>query len=212
MQIRLFTFNPFSQNTYLLTDDSKECVIIDPGCYFDEEKESLKKYIDANELSLTKVLYTHCHLDHAFGAKYLGDTFPDVTFVANKEEQYFIDNFQSQAQRFNLPMDKPPVITEFVDDNDIITFGNTSLKALLCPGHSPGSLCYYSEKDAVLFAGDVLFNGSIGRTDLEFGDYDVIINSIATKLKILPDNTTVYCGHGPKTTIGKEKVNNPYIK
>lgn len=211
MQIRLFTFNPFSQNTYLLSDDTNECVIIDPGCYFDEEKESLKRYIEANSLMLKKVLYTHCHLDHVFGAKFLGSTFPDVQFVSHEKEQFFLQNYQSQAQRFNLPMDQPPAIGKFVTGGDFVEFGNTRLKVLFCPGHSPGGLCFYSEEESLLFAGDVLFNGSIGRTDLEFGDYDTLVSGIRSQLMVLPSDTVVYCGHGPKTTIGKEKANNPYI-
>lgn len=209
--IKIFPVNHFSENTYIIYDDTKECVIIDPGCYFDDEKKTILSFIEENNLILKKVLYTHCHLDHFFGAKFIKKNFETVPFAAHKTESVFIENAHDHANRFRITIEQPPALDVFIEDGDIIKFGNTELKAIWVPGHSPGSICYYNAEDNFLICGDVLFNGSIGRTDLQGGDYDLLIKGIKTKLLTLPDSCVCYSGHGPNTTIGNEKKSNPFL-
>lgn len=212
LTIKTFSFNPFSQNTYVVSDDTEKCIIIDPGCFFDEEKQRLSSYISSNNLKPVKVVYTHCHLDHSFGAEYIKETYPNISFEGHEAELYFIENAHHQARRFNISMEQPPKLTNFISEKDVIKFGKSELKVLHTPGHSPGSLCLYSEEDRIVFVGDVLFKGSIGRTDLDYGDYDTLLGNIKSKLMTLPEETEVYSGHGPNTTIGREKNQNPFLK
>ncbi len=211
MTIKTFTFNPFQENTYVLHDETNEAVIIDAGCFSDGEKQLIKNYFEENNLILKRVINTHLHLDHQFGNKFLFDTF-GVAPEAGEEDEFLLGNVVTQARSFGLPFnDEAQPLNGYIADNQDITFGNSSLKAIHVPGHSPGSMAFYSQTNGVLFAGDVLFQGSIGRTDLVKGDYATLISSITKKLLPLPDSTVVYCGHGPTTTIGNEKRNNPYL-
>jgi hydroxyacylglutathione hydrolase len=211
MTIKTFTFNPFQENTYLLFDETKEATLIDAGCISDTEKQLLKRFIEDNNLVLKRVINTHLHLDHQFGNKYLSDTF-GIQPEACVEDEYLLATVVAQARSFGFTVEEEAQpLGGYITENQEIKFGNTTLKAIHVPGHSPGSLAFYSEKDGVLFAGDVLFRGSIGRTDLPRGDYATLILSITKKLLLLPDSTVVYCGHGPSTTIGYEKINNPYL-
>lgn len=211
MQIKAFTFNPIQENTYLVYDETKECVIIDAGCFFPQEEQALADFMEANELKLKRVINTHLHFDHAFGNAFLARQY-GVLPEAHMGDEYMIPNMPEQAKRFGFNY---TVLTQnlgsHLNEGDIIKFGNTELKAIHVPGHSPGSLCYYNEKAQVLFAGDVLFLESIGRTDLDQGDYGTLVNGIANKLFTLPNETKVYCGHGPSTTIGHEKTHNPFL-
>lgn len=211
-QIHTFVFNHFHQNTYLLSDDTKECVIIDPGCFFDEEKQALKDFIEKQGLKPVKILFTHCHLDHAFGARYVFTTWPGISIVANRGEEIFITEAQKHASRFGVQMEQPPLIGNFINDGDTLTFGNTTLTAIHVPGHSPGSICYYNADQAFMITGDVIFEQSVGRTDLPGGSTEQLITGIKTKIMTLPDNTVLYPGHGNSTTVGNEKRNNPYIR
>lgn len=211
-QIKIFTFNHFSQNTFVLHDDSKTAIIIDPGCYFDEEKDDLLKYINSNNLSVKYVVFTHCHLDHAFGAAFIHQKFPQIDFIGHKDESFFIDDAINQSLRFGIKMDQPPKLSKKLVDGDTLTFGNTNLKVIHVPGHSPGSLCYYDENQKILIAGDVLFAGSVGRSDLPGGNHDTLISEIKKKLLTLPEDVVVYPGHGPSTTIKTEKLSNPFLK
>lgn len=211
MTIKTFTFNPFQENTYLIFDETNEAVLIDAGCIFDAEKHQLKKFIEQNNLTIKRLINTHLHLDHQFGNKFIFDTY-GLSPEACVEDEYLLENVIAQALTFGLPIEEEAqALGEYIVEDQYIKFGNSSLKAIHVPGHSPGSLAFYSEKDGVIFAGDVLFQGSIGRTDLPKGDYTTLILSITKKLLPLPDSTVVYCGHGPTTTIGNEKVNNPYL-
>lgn len=211
MTIKTFTFNPFRENTYLVYDETNEAVIIDAGCLDIGEKHKLTRFIADNNLQLKKVLNTHLHIDHQFGNKFLFETY-GLKPEACKKDEFLLENVKMQAAMFGLPLNESAQeIGENIEDNQEIKFGNTTLKALHCPGHSPGSICFFSEKNGVLFAGDVLFQGSIGRTDLQQGDYATLIRSITTRLLPLPDSTVVYCGHGETTTIGEEKRSNPYL-
>jgi len=211
MTIKIFTFNPFQENTYLLFDETKEAVLIDAGCITDTEKLTLKRFIDENDLTLKRLINTHLHLDHQFGNKFVTDTF-GLLPEANQQDEFLLANVVAQARSFGFSVEEEaqPLGT-YINEGDEIKFGNCSLKAIHVPGHSPGSLAFYSEKEGVVFAGDVLFRNSIGRTDLPYGDYATLILSITKKLLPLPDSTVVYCGHGPSTTIGSEKNSNPYL-
>lgn len=211
MTIKTFTFNPFQENTYLLFDETNEAVIVDAGCIYDAEKQVLKKYIEANNLIIKRVINTHLHLDHQFGNKFLFQTY-GIKPEACEQDEFLLENVVAQARTFGLPMDEnAETLGNYIVDKQEIKFGNSILKAIHVPGHSPGSMAFYSEKESVLISGDVLFNGSIGRTDLPKGDYATLILSITKNLLTLPDSTVVYCGHGPTTTIGSEKINNPFL-
>jgi glyoxylase-like metal-dependent hydrolase (beta-lactamase superfamily II) len=211
MTIKTFTFNPFQENSYLIYDETKEATYIDAGCLNNKEKEIVKGFIEDNNLILKRVINTHLHLDHQFGNKFLFDTY-GIAPEACIEDEFLLDNIVSQAQSFGIPInEETQMLGAYITDNQTITFGHSSLQALHVPGHSPGSMAFYSEKNGILFAGDVLFQGSIGRTDLPKGDYATLITSITKKLLTLPDSTIVYCGHGPTTTIGNEKTNNPFL-
>ena len=211
MTIKTFTFNPFQENTYLVYDETNESVIIDAGCLQNAEKQSIKKFLDDNKLTLKRVINTHLHLDHQFGNKFIYNTY-GIKPEASIEDEFLLDNVIAQARSFGFPIEEDAQdLGGYITENQEIKFGNSTLVSIHVPGHSPGSLAFYSEKDGALFSGDVLFQGSIGRTDLPQGDYATLILSITKKLLPLPDSTIVYCGHGPSTTIGFEKKNNPYL-
>lgn len=209
--VKTFVFNHFSQNTYLLYDQSGAAAIVDPGCYFEPEKQQVLSFIKEENLKLEMVLFTHCHLDHAFGAKFIREQFPDIPFYAHENEQVFISDALEHAGRYGLSMEQPPAITDFVIHGDIIQLGTSSLKALYVPGHSPGSICYYSEASAFVVVGDVLFSGSIGRTDLLGGNMQQLLSGITAHLFSLPPATAVYSGHGEPTSIGQELASNPFF-
>ena len=211
MTIKTFTLSPFQENTYLVFDETLEAVLIDAGCFNESEQLQLKNYIQENNLILKRLLNTHLHLDHQFGNRFVTDTY-GLKPEAAKEDEFLIAKMLTQARMFGLPFSgEAQELGAYIEDNQEICFGNSKFIALHVPGHSPGSMAFYSEKEGVLFAGDVLFNGSIGRTDLEQGDYATLIRSIQNRLLPLPDSTVVYSGHGPSTTIGNEKVNNPFL-
>jgi glyoxylase-like metal-dependent hydrolase (beta-lactamase superfamily II) len=211
MTIKTFTFNPIQENTYLVYDETNEAVVIDAGCISEIEKRALKNYIEDNELTLKRVLNTHLHFDHQFGNKFLYTTF-GIKPEAGEEDEYLLENVIAQTRSFGMAVEEEAQpLGGYITDNQEIKFGNTTFKAFHVPGHSPGSMAFYDEKEGVLFAGDVLFRASIGRTDLPKGDYATLINSITNKLLPLPDSTVVYSGHGPATTIGFERKNNPFL-
>jgi glyoxylase-like metal-dependent hydrolase (beta-lactamase superfamily II) len=210
MTIDVFTFNPFQENTYLLSDDSGDCIIIDPGCYEPREKEELQRFIDDRKLKPVRLINTHCHIDHVLGNRFVQDTYHlqlELHFL-EIPLLHAVADYGSQFGIFCEPSREP---FAYLNEGDTVTFGQSELKLLHTPGHSPGGLCLYNEKDKALVAGDVLFQASIGRTDLPGGDYETLIRSIREKLLTLPDDVTVYPGHGPATTIGDEKRNNPFL-
>lgn len=210
MTIKQFVFSPFSVNTFLVYDESKECIIIDAACYIKKEEEALKKYISENQLKPVRLLNTHCHLDHVFGNKFINETF-GLKPEAHKDEKPNNDFAAQAAENYGLTMAAPPPLGNFIDENDSIQFGNSKLEILYVPGHTKGSLAFYSKEENVLISGDVLFKDSIGRTDLPGGNFDTLKKSIVTRLYTLNDETTVLPGHGPSTEIGYEKRNNPFI-
>jgi glyoxylase-like metal-dependent hydrolase (beta-lactamase superfamily II) len=208
--IQIFTFNVFQENTYILYDDTKECIIIDPGCYTQAERDKLSHFIKHKGLKPVRLINTHCHLDHVFGNPFVVETY-GLGLEIHPNEVPILQNVAWAGQRFGVPVPKQPEPTAFIQENDMICFGNTCLKTILAPGHSPGSLCFYDEKQGYLIGGDVLFYESIGRTDLPMGNHQDLLQSIQHKLFVLPAETIVYSGHGGKTTIGHEKKYNPFF-
>lgn len=212
MKIKRFSFNFFQENTYVVYDEGiSDCAIIDPGCYFPEEENSLLKFLTDNNLTPSKVLYTHCHLDHDFGANFLIGQFPAIKFYGHQKEQANIDNAEAQGRLFGVSLQQPPSISHYVFEGEKITVGENSFTVIETPGHSAGGVCYFCESDKILFSGDTLFAGSIGRSDLFGGNGQALVDSIRTKLMTLPDDVTVYPGHGYTTTIADEKHGNPFI-
>ena len=210
MKIFKFVFSPIEVNTYILVDDSGDCAIIDCGCYDKQEFRKLEDFIKDNSINPVLLLNTHCHLDHVFGNRFVLEKYGLKTFSCELDEMNRKDAVR-HAMLFGLTMENPPEPAGFISDNQIVSFGATELVALHVPGHTTGSLAFYSEKNGCVFTGDALFAGSIGRTDLQGGDYETLIESIKCKLFVLPPSTVVYSGHGDETTIGKELKSNPFF-
>jgi len=210
MEIYRLEFSPILVNTYVLADKSGECAIIDCGCYDQDEFDELNDLILEKNLKPVLLLNTHCHLDHIFGNRFMLEKYNLGSFC-HKDEDANWKSSPKHAKMFGLEMETPPEPSAYLTDGQKISFGQTELVAIHVPGHAPGSLAFYSEKDKVVFTGDVLFCGSIGRTDLPGGNYETIINSIKNKLFTLPADTVVYSGHGDRTSIGEEIETNPYF-
>lgn len=213
MIIETFTFNMLPVNTYVVYDEgSREAAVIDAGCYYGEEKETLRQYIEKNRLKLKYLLNTHLHFDHIFGNRFVYETYGLKTCANRNDEEWLMDA-PKRTRLFGLEFPGEPVpIGTYLEEGDILTLGEETLHCLAVPGHSPGSLVFHDAKNGTLFAGDVLFQGSIGRTDLPGGDHQTLIEGIRRKLLTLPEETIVYPGHGPTTTIGDEKKWNFYLK
>ena len=212
MKVKCFTFNPFQENTYILHDNTNECVIIDPGCSNVNEQIELINFIKSNALTPVKLINTHAHIDHIFGNKFISRLFK-IDLYLHKLELELLKEAENIAKSYGIKnFESSPLPKYFMNEGDIISFGNTSLEVLFAPGHSPGHICLYNKKNNILIAGDVIFRLSIGRTDLPGGNYDTLISSIKNKLYNLPANTEIFCGHGPTTNINFEKLNNPFLK
>lgn len=211
MEVTTLTFNQFQENTYVISDNTKECIIIDPGCYKDFERTELTDFIKTNNLKPVKLINTHCHIDHILGNKFVSEKW-DLELYAHKKDLPFLTNSGAVAKMYGFEKyEVSPYPKYFLKEKDTLKFGASELEIIFAPGHAPGHICLLSKKEGFIIAGDVLFNGSIGRTDLPGGDYNTLIKSIKTKLLPLDENTIVYCGHGPSTSIGKEKMSNPFL-
>ena len=210
MTIAAFVFNMFQENTYLLYDETGECVIIDPGCFDKSEQNELIDYISSKNLKPVKLLNTHCHVDHIMGNSFIHEKF-GLKPVLHRGELQQLQAAEQYAGLFGVSIAPSPLPDEYMDEGDKITFGKTELEVLFTPGHSPGEVCLFCRKDKILIAGDVLFQMSIGRTDLPGGDYNTLVTSIREKLFPLGDDVKVYPGHGPETNIGFEKLRNPFL-
>ncbi|UCG29075.1 MAG: MBL fold metallo-hydrolase [Bacteroidales bacterium] len=210
MSIKTFLFNPFQENTYVLYDQSGECVVIDAGNYHPEENDQLYRFFLENSLEPVRVINTHCHIDHIFGNGWFHKEYKIKT-EAHKLDEPLLQGSSEHAQIFGVTMKPPPAIGKYLNEGDRVVFGNSTLHCIHVPGHSPGSLAYYNEEEQFILVGDVLFQGSIGRTDLPGGDYTTLIRSITDKLFTLDDEVVVYSGHGPATTIGNERQFNPFF-
>jgi glyoxylase-like metal-dependent hydrolase (beta-lactamase superfamily II) len=210
MTLKRFIFNPLQENTYIIHDQTGECVIIDAGCQSKGEKDVLKSYINEQKLKVVALLNTHCHFDHVFGNAFVCREY-GVKSQAHRDELHNIKRFTASASLFGFAGDAPPVPEEFLENDMTIKFGESELKVIHTPGHSPGGVCFYSQKDKFLISGDSLFAGSIGRTDLPGGDYDALIASVKNLIATLPGDTVVYPGHAHQTSIEFEKLHNPFI-
>ena len=211
MKIKSFVFSPFGENTYVVWDGTRECIIIDPGCYDEYEQNKLVDFIKEKKLKPVRLLNTHCHLDHIFGNKYVTDTY-NLPLEAHKTESSNIEYSTEKASQYGVKMDTPYPIKKFLTDKDTIKFGNSELKIMHIPGHTEGSLIFHNEEEKFAIVGDVLFHQSIGRSDLPGGDHDTLIEGIRFKLYELEPETIVYSGHGETTTIGYEQRNNSFVR
>lgn len=210
IQIKKFTFNPVQENTFIVFDETNECVIIDAGCYYDYEQKELDDFILKNKLNPVRLINTHCHFDHIMGVTHCRTKY-NLKFETHFDELPLVKQAVAHGSMFSIPVSPIDQPDGYFDDNDIIKFGNSGLKVISAPGHSPGGVVFYEENQKILIAGDVLFYGSIGRTDLPGGSFEELTGNIKNKLLVLPEETIVYCGHGQETTIGFEKINNPFL-
>lgn len=210
-EVQSFAFNPFQENTYVLYGDTKEGVIIDPGCYNQSEHQQLLRFIDQYNLKVVHLLNTHAHIDHVLGNKFVAEQW-GLKLEMNRLDLPNLHNAPNHGKMFGFEMEPSPEPSVFLNEGDQITFGNTVLDIVFVPGHAPGHIAFISYQDKFVIGGDVLFQRSIGRTDLPGGDYDTLIQSIKDKLYTLPDDYIVYPGHGPATSIGFEKKNNPFVR
>lgn len=210
LKIQSFTFSPIQENTYLLYNEFNQCVIIDPGCYFDAEKDQMAGFIKQKGLTPKMLLNTHCHLDHVFGNKFVAETWA-LTLHLHEKEKTVLEFAPASGLMWNMPFDNYAGDFIYLKEGEIIKIGEDELQVIEAPGHSPGHVCFYCKEQNFIIGGDVLFQRSIGRTDLPGGNHQTLLNSIRQKLFVLPDATMVYSGHGPATTIGEEKVENPYL-
>lgn len=212
IKIKRFEFNMFPVNCYVIWDDTNEAVIIDPGCFYDEEKEKLKEFIETKQLTIKHILNTHLHLDHIFGNNFVSSYYK-LPVQAHKADEFWISEAPKQSRMFGFHLkEEPKPIDKYISEGDIIDFGNTKFMVIHVPGHSPGSIVFYSVENKCAFSGDVLFQGSIGRADLKGGNFEELIENIKNKLFVLPDDVEIYPGHGNSTTIGTEKRNNPFFR
>jgi len=208
--IQSFVNNPYQENTYILYDETGECAIIDPGMDTGREQNAVVNFIREKRLKPVLLLNTHCHIDHVLGNKFIFDQY-GLKPKFHQGELPLLEAVIGYAPSMGFRYDPSPVPDEFLPEEGSIHFGNTELKLIFAPGHSPAHLCFYDVKDNLLVGGDVLFRGSIGRTDLPGGNFSQLIDNIEQKLFALPDDCTVYPGHGPETTIGHEKQTNPFL-
>ena len=198
------------ENTYLLYDETNEAIIIDPGCYEKSEKGILLDFINKNDLVPVKLINTHCHIDHVLGNNFVKTTF-DIPLWYHQVEDQILRAVPSYAANYGFPQYQDSKADHFIKEGEWIKFGNNQLLSIFVPGHSPGHLVFYHEPSQQCIGGDALFQGSIGRTDLPGGDHETLLDAIKTKMFVLPDEVVVYPGHGPTTTIGEEKKNNPFV-
>jgi hydroxyacylglutathione hydrolase len=210
LTVKQFNFSPVQENTYVVYNENDACCIIDPGCYSVKERNELKEFISDLELQPKYLLNTHCHLDHIFGNKFIHETY-DLTLHIHEKEKPVLARGPEMGQMWGMPFENYSGDLIFLSEYGQVKLDDDKFTVLFTPGHSPGSICFYCEAQQFVISGDVLFERSIGRTDLPGGDYDTLINSIRSKLFILPDNVKVYPGHGYPTTIGDEKLNNPFL-
>jgi glyoxylase-like metal-dependent hydrolase (beta-lactamase superfamily II) len=210
LRIQVFAFSPIQENTYVLYNEHKNAIIIDPGCYFTAEEETLKSFIDEKKLKVVKLINTHCHLDHVFGDKWVCNTY-DLRPIIHKDEEQMLQLAPIAAERWGLPFDNYKGDVIFIEEGETIFLDEDELFVIAAPGHSPGHICLYCKKQNFLIGGDVLFFESIGRTDLPMCNHEDLIRNIKEKLFALPDETIVHSGHGRSTTISHEKRHNPFV-
>jgi len=210
LHLKSFVFSPFSENTYIMYNEHKECIIVDPGMYDQNERNQFFEFIEESDLKPKMLLNTHCHLDHVFGVQAVLEKF-DIPFFFHELELPVYDHGEQVAKTYGVNLSLPKGKHQFISENETVALGEDVLEIRLTPGHSPGSICFYYPKASWIVSGDVMFRQSIGRTDLPGGDFDTLIKSVREQLFTLPDDTVVHSGHGPETTVGFEKENNPFL-
>ncbi|SUX47995.1 MBL fold metallo-hydrolase [Chryseobacterium indoltheticum] len=210
-QIQAFVFNFASENTYVLFNENKNAWLIDPGNMNEQETQAISNFITENNLNIQKIVLTHAHIDHVLGLQWAYDTFK-VPVTMHQDDKEVLDMFQISGMRFGFTLDHIKVDLNYIKEGDELDFDGEKFKIYHVPGHSPGSVVYHNETQKFMISGDVLFEGSIGRTDLYKGNYDQLIEGIKTKLFVLDEETQVFSGHGNPTTIGFEKQYNPFLK
>ncbi len=210
MKIEKFVVNPLQENSFVVSDETGDCIFVDPGFYFETEHQEITDHIKKSNLCPVMIANTHCHFDHIMGVEFLRSEY-GIPFRAHPSDNFWVENAVEQGKMYGFDMNPVKAPDLLFSDDDVLKFGNSFFEIIPLPGHSPGHVVFYSAKEKILIAGDVLFSGSIGRTDLPGGDYHTLISGIRNKLFVLPDETTVYCGHGPETTLGFEKQNNPFF-
>lgn len=211
LNVVFFTFNPFEENTYIIVNEKNQCWLVDPGMYDDREIKAVKDYISQKQLQPQGIINTHAHIDHILGVQEMIDAY-NIPFGIHKDELFILERADITASMFGFQLKNVPKQTHFITETEKLQLGDDILQVFHTPGHSPGSISFYYPKGKWVISGDVLFNGSIGRTDLPGGDFDTLIASIRNSLFTLPDDTQVLSGHGPATTIGDEKHHNPFLK
>ena len=211
LTVKSFTFSPVQENTYVLSDEKDACCIIDPGCYFGNERTELEEWVEQEGLTPKYLLNTHCHLDHVFGNKFVYDTW-GLPLHIHEKEKAVLDYAPVSGLQWGLPFENYRGPLVFLSVGGVVKWGEDELKVIFLPGHSPGSVGFYCEAQGFLIGGDVLFRESIGRTDLPGGDHETLLRSIRGQLWPLPDDTVVWSGHGEPTTIGWEKAHNPFLR
>jgi hydroxyacylglutathione hydrolase len=210
LHIKSFTFNPFQENTYLIYDDSNEATLIDPGCFTPAEKKTLEDFIHSNNLRVTQLLNTHCHIDHVLGNAWAAKKF-GIQLKIHPNESSVLKSVEVYAPSYGFHGYEASEAEGFLEEGQEIKVGSESLSVIFVPGHSPGHLVFYHEASKRCIGGDTLFKGSIGRTDLPGGNHSLLLEKIKNQLFVLPEETVVFPGHGPETTIGFEKVYNPFV-
>lgn len=211
MKVAQFTFNPFAENTFVIWDETNEAIIIDPGMADASEDAMLFDFIKDEGLKPVLVLNTHCHIDHILGNSSTTQKY-GIELWAHKNELAMLERAPSASLMWNVPYKESPQPNKFIDEGDKVTFGNTTLDILFVPGHSPGHIVFINHNEKLVIGGDVLFNGSVGRVDLPGSNGQDLVKSIQQKMYALPNDYTVYPGHGPETTIGHEKENNMFVR
>lgn len=211
LNIRSFTFNPFQENTYVIYNDKNECWIIDPGMHDNDELKLFSDFIIQQNLKPQAIINTHTHIDHILGVAALKDKY-NIPFAIHKDDQPVLNGAAGSAMLFGFQFGPSPDVDFYLKENDTYDIGEDKLKILLVPGHSPGSIAFYYPEGKWVISGDALFYGSIGRTDLPGGNHQQLLDSIKSELFTLPDDTTVFSGHGPETTIAHEKQSNPFLQ
>jgi len=211
ISIKKFVFSPFQENTYIVYNQHKNAIVVDPGCYEKQEKEALKSFIESEGLTVKKLVNTHCHLDHVFGNRFVCETFK-VLPEYHKLDEPTMKMAPISASMYGIPgFEESPKCEEYLVENTVLSLDEDEFELRFCPGHAPGHLVLVNHEQKLLIGGDVLFRASIGRTDLPGGNHQTLINSIKNQLFTLSDDFLVYSGHGPETTIGFEKENNPFL-
>jgi glyoxylase-like metal-dependent hydrolase (beta-lactamase superfamily II) len=211
LTVKRFIFNPVQENTYVVYDGKDACCIIDPGCYFQEELETLASWLKEHRLVPNLLLNTHCHLDHVFGNKWVAEKY-GLQLQIGEKEQWTFDFAPKSGAQWGMPFENYSGETGYLKEGDPIILGEDELEVLFTPGHSMGHVVFYNRKQAFVIGGDVLFRLGIGRTDIQGADSETLLKSIREQLFRLPDDTIVYPGHGEPTTIGYEKEFNPFLR